>query len=157
MRQALFAFIAVAILLGFAIAGFSLAYNDAVRSTGDATTVEGETFTIDQGNATTVGVNNTTEERYSETVAVQYNDTTVSPGGNYTWDANDGEITPLNGSYLTDGDTANITYTHYAPAPAQRVTISVAGLMSSISGYPLTILLFFLFAVGAFAYLGRSV
>ena len=156
MRQALFAFIAVVILLGFAIAGFSLAYGDAVRSTGDATDVQNETFTIDQGTPVGVNVSNVSEERYSETAAVYYNNTTVERDGNYTWDAGDGEITALNGSYLTDGDTANISYTHYTPAPAQKVTISVAGLMSSISGYPLTVLLFFLFAIGGFAYLGRA-
>jgi len=156
MRQALFAFIAVAILLGFAIAGFSLSYGDAVRETGDATGVSNETWQIDQGTAVAVNVSGVQDERYSETVTVRYNNKTVSPSGNYSWDAGDGEITALNDSYLTDGDNATVSYDRYAPEASQNVLISVTGLLSNVTGGPITILLFFLFGAGAFAYLGRA-
>lgn len=122
MRGRLVAVAFILIIFGFGIGAIQQAYFDAGIEGGAANT-ETETVEVDEGNITTLANSNNNELVYDEekNVTVEQGSTTFVPQGNWSWNQHNGTIRWVEGSSLTDGNNADVTYTFADPTEEQTI------------------------------------
>lgn len=122
MRSRIFALILIVILLMAGVGIIQQGYRTSVRDVNPQTSVN-ETWTVNEGSVTALSESNRdvvyVEQRE---VIVTYQNETVPPDGNWTWNAGNGTVKALSGSTFTDGDTANISYAYAKGSPEQKLT-----------------------------------
>lgn len=142
------------VLLYLLVAVSSTGYQAAVTA-DDAVSITNESWTVDQGNVTTLA-NSNQDVVYADSVEVRNDtDVVVEPDGNYTWYESNGTIRALAGApALADASTASINYTYYEPSDRQRSVRNYAGDMGDI-GMAMEFGLVAAVLLGAMFFIGR--
>lgn len=130
MRSRILGLILIVMLLMAGVGIVQQGYRTSVRDANPQTAVTNETWTVDEGSVTALSESNRDVVYIDqESVTVYYNNETVPPDGNWTWNAGNGTVRALSGSTFTDGDSANISYA-YASGQAEQQVARDIGLFA---------------------------
>lgn len=145
--------VSVLVILFLGIGAVATQYQDTVRDTQPLNTIENETFTVSAGDTLSLDESNR-DVVYNDSVTVRQNGTTFDPAGNYTWrgDTGDGQLEIPTDTGLTDGDSANITYSYRVPSESQSITKSI-GMIPFELAEELALIGGFILMLGALAML----
>ena len=132
MANDLFAMLAVLLIVALGAAVFQPAF-----ASGAERVTTTESVTVDYQTSTSV---NESGLRYSDDVSVAVNGSSLTQGSDFRWNETSGEISFVNTSATSSGDTATVTVEYRAPSNQQR---SVAQMLNVLAT-PLVLLLFLL-------------
>lgn len=142
MRGRIMAVAFLAILLFGAVGAVQQGYDEAVRSTGNFTEYDNETFdstggqldTLDESNRDVLYSEEEDVEVWNQSTANGTNATLVLRAGNYTWYDHNGTVLTKANSYLANVSNTNstITYGTYEPKNEQRLARDLTILPASM-------------------------
>lgn len=143
MYRRIVAFVFVAILLMALVGVAQHGYRESVRDSQPATTHGKEVWTVDEGNVTTLNNSNQDDLVYAAQadVTVEQTGTTFEAEGNWTWFEHNGTVKAIDGTQLTDGADANITYDTYEPTDEQQLGLTILMFLPETLGGALTLVL----------------
>lgn len=134
MRQQLFVFVGVAIILFAMLGAVQTGHRSAVEGSQNELSTE-ENWTADTGNVTTLSKSNDPDLLYNESVeARDENGTLLQEGSDYTWYENNGTIRALSGGELSDGENANVTYSTWEEQETAQLAQSIAFIPTKTLG-----------------------
>lgn len=135
-------YVVLLVLIGVALL-FAGSLSVAYQQSGQQYTIQNETHTIDYDTQSSVNAPERTFS-YNNTVAVTANDTELTRGTDYEWNSSTGNITWLNTTATTEGDTALVDYAYEAPTEGTQERRNILASLAQLLPYGA-------FAVGVYA------
>jgi hypothetical protein len=132
MSNDLFGVVAVLLVVGVGVVAFTPAF-----ASGSDRVTAVDTLTVDYSGEQSVSESGL---RYADSVIVTENGTQLEPDVDYQWNETAGNVSFVNTSATTSGDSVEVEY-QYRQADARQQTIG--GVVEAL-GIPLTFLLFLL-------------
>mgnify|MGYP000318430163 CR=1 FL=1 len=92
-----------------------------------------ESVTVDYGNTTEVSEGSTIEG-YGDNETVATSSKTLSEGEDYSWDSSTGTITWFDSANTADGESATVTYRAYQRTPQTQAAWTILAPLMSLFG-----------------------
>lgn len=130
MDNSTYAVLAAVVVLALLLPGMNVAY----QQTGDPTTVQNDTYTVDYQDPTQLD-HDPGVTAWNDSITV-YNesDAQLDGGADYVYDAENGSVEWVNSSATTDGSTVSISYGYAVPSQTTKNVRQVFGNLAPVLG-----------------------
>lgn len=131
MSRAFIAIISIVFVIGVGIWGLQAAVADA----GTDHDIDGESWTPNAGNVTTLDHSNLNHTYYDAAVTVyDSNNNKVNPGEDYVWFDHNGTVKAVSGGALDGETSATIDYSYQTTTSDERSLIRMVGHIPQVLG-----------------------